>query len=546
MCWNWVKKETETLMTVEAVQEKLENRAISRSASMVILGGIFSVLVGFFNQLIIAAYFGAGAGMDAYLTATVVPAYFQVVLLTGLSFVFVPAFVREETKGNKEAAWELVGTFFWTTAVILVAVAIVGFVFSKEIIALIAPGFSAEKSMLSARMLSVLMLSVPFSGLGSFTLGVQNSRGSFFWPSFAGALNSLGSILGVVLLTGWIGPMALAWGFLIAILLQSSVTIVPVLRHGWSKPLPLTDRRILEMGRLILPFLVFGLLTRGTGIFERYFASSLTSGQLSYLGYAGKISHTFHQLVAVGIAAAIFPAMARSYTQRGNRGLEEKAVYGLRLTMSVALPTVLITGAVSIPLVSFLYQRGRFLPADSYYVAQIVLIEMLNGVLIVMLTNIITRAYYVLKDTLTPSLISVFCIVLYISIGQFFADRWGYVGLAYASLIRSAVSVFILYILLVKKLPGISMGRTAKVVFVYIVAAIGAYLVGSLLAVNLAFLPRFLNLILSVLMSGSFYLVVLYFFDREILHSIMEMLGSARFLELAKNVKSYLRRVGVN
>jgi peptidoglycan biosynthesis protein MviN/MurJ (putative lipid II flippase) len=76
------------------------------------LGGVFSILAGFINQMIIAAYFGAGAEMDAYFTALVIPAYFQVVLITGLSFVFIPAFVREETKGNEDAAWELVGTFF--------------------------------------------------------------------------------------------------------------------------------------------------------------------------------------------------------------------------------------------------------------------------------------------------------------------------------------------------------------------------------------------------------------------------------------------------
>ncbi len=141
-------------MTVDVTQESLEKRAISRSAFKVMLGGMFSILAGFINQMIIAAYFGAGAEMDAYLTALVIPAYFQAVLLSGLSFVFIPAFVREETKGNEDVAWELVGTFFWITSGILIVISIAASIFAKEIISITAPGFGPEKSTLAARMLS--------------------------------------------------------------------------------------------------------------------------------------------------------------------------------------------------------------------------------------------------------------------------------------------------------------------------------------------------------------------------------------------------------
>jgi putative peptidoglycan lipid II flippase len=92
------------------------NRSVSRSAFKVTLGGFFSLLAGLASQVITAAFFGAGAEMDAYLTAMVVPLYLQAVLLSGLSFVFIPAFVNEEAKGNDENAWALAGTFFWLTS----------------------------------------------------------------------------------------------------------------------------------------------------------------------------------------------------------------------------------------------------------------------------------------------------------------------------------------------------------------------------------------------------------------------------------------------
>ena len=411
----------------------MSNSAIAKSASKVMLGGVFSILAGFINQMIIAAYFGAGAEMDAYLTALVIPAYLQAVLLSGLSFVFIPAFVREETQGNEDAAWDLVGTFFWITTGILIAIAITGSFFSKEIISLTAPGFGPGKSMLASRMLSVLMFSVPFAGLNSYTTGIQNARNSFFWPAFGGAVNSIGSILAVVLLTPLIGSIALAWGFFVAILFQSCVTVFPVLWHGWRRLIPLTDRRITEMAKLILPFIVFGLLTSGTTIFERYFASALPSGQISYLGYADKVSSIFLQILASGISAALFTVMARTYLQKGKEELGEKAVYGLRLTFAVGLPVVLIAGALSTQLIRILFERGEFSPIDTSYVAQIMLIKMVGSVLCVMVGNIISRTFYVIKDTLTSTIISAISVIVYLCIGGFFARQWEYVGLAYAS-----------------------------------------------------------------------------------------------------------------
>jgi putative peptidoglycan lipid II flippase len=526
----------------KVVQENLEKRAISRSAFMVMLGGVFSILAGFVNQMIIAAYFGAGNEMDSFLTALVIPSYIDAVLLSGLSFVFIPAFVREETRGNKDAAWELVGTFFWIVTGILIIVAIAGSFFSKDIISLTAPGFSPKKSELAARMLSILMFSVPFNGLSSYTTGIQNARNSFFWPAFGGAVNSIGNILTVVLLRRVAGPMVLPLGFFVAILLQSCITIFPVLRHGWSRLMPLTDSRIAEMAKLILPFILFGFLLRGTILFERYFASALPSGEISYLGYAGKISSIYIQMLASGIASTIFPAMARAYTQRGKEGLEEKTVYGLRLTLAVALPSALITGALSIPLVKVLFERGVFRSVDTLYVAQVVPIVMMSGVLCWMLGNIITRAFYVLENTLAPAIVSTVSVVIYLCIGKFFASQWGYVGLAYAMLIQQTIFVLLLCVLTIYKLPGVALGRILPRVLVYTLAAIGAFYIGKSLSANLNFLPALINLFTSALVSGIFYLVILYFFDREMLISILEMFGIWRLMGFVRNAKSYLSR----
>ena len=134
-----------------------DHSSVTKPASKVMLGGIFSLVGGLAVNVIVASIFGAGKEMDAYLTAFVIPTYFQTVIFWNLSFVLIPIFIEMEVKDGEEKAWALVGTFFWITVFILLVIALIGSFFSSSIINAIAPGFGEEKSALAAQMLSILM-----------------------------------------------------------------------------------------------------------------------------------------------------------------------------------------------------------------------------------------------------------------------------------------------------------------------------------------------------------------------------------------------------
>jgi len=56
-----------------------DHSSVTKPASKVMLGGIFSLIGGLAVNIIVASIYGAGADMDAYLTAIVIPTYFQIV-----------------------------------------------------------------------------------------------------------------------------------------------------------------------------------------------------------------------------------------------------------------------------------------------------------------------------------------------------------------------------------------------------------------------------------------------------------------------------------
>ena len=169
----------------------------------------------------------------------------------GLPFVVIPAFDSEESSGHENEAWSLTGTMIYITVAVLMITACAGAIFSRQIIELSAPGFAESKAKLASQMLTLLMFTVPFSGLGTFTSGVENVRGRFFWPAAATAIGSIGNVVTLFLLHPLIGPMSLAWGNLVSTILFASVTTIPVVRHGWKNLMPMKDPRVIELLKLI-------------------------------------------------------------------------------------------------------------------------------------------------------------------------------------------------------------------------------------------------------------------------------------------------------
>jgi len=510
------------------VQIVTDNSSITKPASRVMLGGILSLIGSLASNVVVAYIYGAGSSMDAYLTAIVIPSYLQIVFFSSLAFVVIPIFIEAETTSHVEDAWALVGTFFWLTAIALLLISILGAVFSRVIIELVAPGFQDEKSALASQMLSILIFTIPFIGLSTLTAGIQNARHRYFWPSVAPAFGSLINVVILVTLSPILGSIALCWGYLLAMVVQSGFSIIPVFSHGWKRLLPLTDERVQMAGRSMVPLILFGLFTCISPVALRYFSSTLPDGQIAYMGYANKISSIFVVLLASGIAASIFPTMARTFAQDGISGLSQKSDFGLRLTFAVALPAIMIVNSVAIPLISVFFERGAFSHSDTYGVGRILLAFLVGEVLIRMIANVFERGFYTLKNTFTPPIVGAFFVILFIATARFFVTRWGYVGIVWANVIRQGLDALTMGTLLFAKFPKGNAKNLIGSIMQYFMAAFASFLCGRLVLFTLASSSVYIQLALGGFVGVLLYFLILYFIDRKMLASIFEMFGILR------------------
>lgn len=512
--------------------------SITKPASKIMLGSILSLIGGLVSNVIIAAIFGARADMDAYLTAMVIPTYLEMIFYGSLAFILVPAFIEAEAKNNEEKAWSLVGTFFWLTTIVLLGASTTGAIFSSQIISITAPGFQEGKARLAAQMLSVLMFSTPLMGLGVLSVGIQNARHRFFWPSVAPAFGAFVNMIILLIFYPILGSMALPWGFLGSTVIQAAFATIPLLAHGWKRLIPLTDPEVRRVLKLMLPLIFFGVLSCSSPVADRYFSSVLPDGQVSYMGYASKITSFFVALLARGIAASIYPVMARAYAQGGVEALAEKNNFGLRLSFAVALPGVLITAALAVPIIGLLFEHGTFKHADTLGVGLILFPILISDVFLRMVGNVFERSFYVLRDTTTQSVVIIIFLALYIAVAGFFVRQWGYVGLVWAGTTKKALAIGVIGILLSLKFPKTQQGYLVASFLKYFCSGLAAYACAHFVLLAMTSVHISLQVAVGGLASVGVYLLILRILDPMMLRSVLEFSGAHFFVDrvqLSKN-----------
>jgi putative peptidoglycan lipid II flippase len=516
---------------------------VPQAALKVLLGGILSLALGLGCQMAIATLFGSGSEVDAYFTALIVPLYLQLVLLGGLTFVIVPLFVQEQTQDHEENSWSLAGTVFWLALFVLAGVALLGSIGAPTIIQLLAPGFAPEKSDLAAQMLVVLIFTLPFVGISYLTSSIQNVQNFWFWPAAAAAVGSAANLALLLFFHASLGSMSLAWGSLVSAILMASITVVPFLNQYWKKTrkqvrvMPLKDPRMIEMGRLYAPFIFFGIFTCSKMLFERFFGSSLPDGQIAYLGYATKISNIFVVLLASSIASAIFPAMARSFSTTGMDALKSQMNFGFKLTLVVALPIVALVSILAVPLVMTLYEHGSFDHLATLSVAILIPVVMVNEVLFRMLSNIIIRFFYIMKDTFLVNLLQSLTILIYILAAVFLTQHWGYFGLALAQPIQTAVFLIILGILLFRRIRPMPIVHPIRKTMGYLIFSLAAALVGWLVLQLCKPFPIVIQLTGGLLGGVLVYLALLGKYDRPMITTLLEAMGLKKIQTFVKVMK---------
>src|SRR6185369_6811049 len=275
-----------------------------------------------------------------------------------------------------------------------------------------APDYSPALHDLLVRLLRVLVFGLFFMSLGAVLSGLLYALQRFTLPTFTAALFNLGIIAAALLLHERLGVASLAIGLLLGATLQVAVQL-PGLR-GTQLHLGLNWRHpgLRQIGRLYLPIILGLVISNASVVISTRLINSTGEHSFAWNDYATSLMQFPLGLVVTAVSVAILPTLSR---QAVTSELDFKATLaqGLRLVLALIIPAVAGMALLAGPITALIYQSGQFTAADSQIVSLVLRIQMV-GVFFAAVDQPLIFAFYARKDTLTPALVGIAGVGLYL------------------------------------------------------------------------------------------------------------------------------------
>ncbi len=411
---------------------------------------LLSRVLGFVRDMVIARYFGASAGADAFFVAFKIPNFFRRLFAEGaFSQAFVPVLAEAKEKHGVARVRQLVDAVSFRLLLALLVVVGLGVLFADSVTWLFAPGFHAEagKFALTAQLLRLTFPYLLLISLVALSAAILNTYGRFAVPAFTPVLLNVTLILAAAVLSHHFEPsvLALGWGVLLAGVLQLAFHLPFLWRLGLlPRPRPISDPGVDEVKRLMLPALFGVSVAQINLLIDTVLASFLVTGSVSWLYYSDRLMEFPLGVFGIALATVALPGLSKKAARADWAGFRADVDLALRLIWLVGMPAMLGLVLLAGPLLTTLFHYGAFTAADVAQSSRSLMAYSL-GLVGFMLVKVLAPAFYALKDMKTPVRIAVVALVANTLLNLLLIWPLAHAGLALATSLSALVNAALLY-----------------------------------------------------------------------------------------------------
>ncbi len=414
--------------------------------------------ISLLQTFIIARKIGLDDRWDSFVTANRVPELLVIMIGGGaLGYAFIPVFSGLLAREDDTSAWKLSSHVINTIFALTASLSLVAFVLAPWLVrTFLAPGFDLVQAAETASLMRIMLISTLIFSVSGIFQGILHSHNHFLLPALAPILQDLGLLFGIVFLLGPLGIHGVAWGAVIGATLHFSVQLPGIIHYrarwwpelGWQDPylrkvVVLMIPRLLGLGVVSFNFLVANNI-----------ASRLGEGAVSAFDWGWKLMQIPQTLIGTAMGFVIFPTLA-ALSELGDSDGKRKAFAGaIRFILVATIPSavgLLLVGRSGIALL----EGGAFdaSATDAVYSA----LQFFSlGIILHSVLEIVARAFYADKDTLTPLYSALVGAVFGMLVAVVLPPLIGVGALALANSTAIGVEVAILIVILRRRWDGVN------------------------------------------------------------------------------------------
>jgi len=310
---------------------------ILQGAGWVFFGIVMGRLLGFAREILISRSLGVTSSADIAVLILTVPNLLLDLLVGGaLGAALVPAFVRAQVSGEDRRLQRRITLIAAACSVVLALTLAAA---SPWLILLLAPGLDAHVRADCARLVSISLLSIPFTALSAVAQAFLHARGRFRVASFGTPIYNV-CLVAPLLVIG--ADDMLIWLPVLVVAGACLRYLVLVWAMAAAGPVP-TAGAIAEQVPLLRRYmqaLVAGSVVLLLPVVARGFASVVGDGSIAVINYASKLIDLPLGSCLTVLSVVLLPQFSKLFAADGGmdrvRALLHRSV-GITLTLAVPM-----------------------------------------------------------------------------------------------------------------------------------------------------------------------------------------------------------------
>ena len=227
---------------------------------------------------------------------------------------------------------------------------------------------------------------------------------------------------------------------------QLAFQLAPLARIGML-PRPSIDWRDEGVRRVLRnmgPALIGVSAAQISALINTQLASLLGDGRISWITYADRLMEFPSALLGVALGTVLLPTLAKHHSDADNEQYSSLLDWGLRLAFLLALPAAVALWLLALPLITTLYQYGKFSVNDAWQTRD-ALLGYSVGLLGLILVKILAPGFYARQNIKTPVRIAFFTVFVTQALAFMLMWRIGHAGLTLATSIGACVNAGLLF-----------------------------------------------------------------------------------------------------
>ena len=407
-----------------------------------------SRVLGFVRDAWIAAVLGTGPAAQAFIVAFSLPNMFRRFFAEGaFNTAFVPMFAKKYEAGDnpEDFAREAMSGL---AALVLVLV-LRAQVFMPWLVLAMASGFQGDERFdLSVSYGRIAFPYILFISLAALASGVLNATGRFAAAAAAPVLLNVIFIatLALVPLMGWDAGLAITWAVPLAGIAQLALVWEAARRSG-IRLIPRLPRLTPQMKRLAIvaaPAMLAGGVVQINLLVGRQ-VSSYFGEAVAWLYNADRLYQLPLGVVAIAIGVVLLPDLSRRLKADDTTGAQQSFSRASEFALALTLPAAVALVVVAQPMVSVLFERGRFGPADTAATALAVAVYGL-GLPAFVLQKVLQPLFFAREDTRRPFQYALVSMLVNAALAIGLAPLIGYIAAAAATSLAAWAMVWQLWL----------------------------------------------------------------------------------------------------